>query len=180
METYKFIQLDNEDILLQKIVIDDTIYTTINQNNGDILLKKSTQINITDINEIKNYNFKKSSILICSINNIKHDKLKFKSILDCIYKLINDGSKIIKNTKLNIKTIKKEDDGFYYFDDIGISIQGVGSNKCLFEIINQCIKNEIKLFMKIKLLDKNTINICFYTFIHLKRRINGILVMYKV
>jgi hypothetical protein len=36
--------------------------------------------------------------------------------------IINDGSKIIKNTKINIKTIKKLDEGFYYIDELGISV----------------------------------------------------------
>ena len=62
---------------------------------------------------------------------------------------------------MNIKTIKKEDDGFYYLDNIGISIQGVDSNKCLLEIINQCMKNNIELFIKIKLYNNTVINISF-------------------
>lgn len=161
METYKFTKLDNGDILLQKIIIDNTNYTIINKENGDKLLKKITHINITDIKDIKDYNFKKSSISECSIDNKKFNKLKYKSILEQIYKLINDGTKIIKNTKLNIKTIKKEDDGFCYLDNIGISVQSVDSNKCLLEIINQCIKNEIELSIKIILIDEVTININF-------------------
>ncbi len=161
METYKFTKLDNGDILLQKIIIDNTNYTIINKENGDKLLKKITHINITDIKDIKDYNFKKSSISECSIDNKEFNKLKYKSILEQIYKLINDGTKIIKNTKLNIKTIKKEDDGFCYLDNIGISVQSVDSNKCLLEIINQCIKNEIELSIKIILIDEVTININF-------------------
>ncbi len=39
MEAYKFIKLDNSDILLQKIVIDNVNYTVINKDNGDKLLK---------------------------------------------------------------------------------------------------------------------------------------------
>ena len=65
--------------------------------------------------------------------------------------IINDGSKIIKKSKLNIKTLKKKDEGYYYLYDLGISIQGVGSNKCLAEIINQVEENKIKLSMKIKM-----------------------------
>src|SRR3989344_5798755 len=95
---------------------------------------------------------KKSIISECSIDNKEFNRLKYKPILEQIYKTINDGTKIIKNTKLNIKTIKKEDEGFYYLDNIGISVQGVDSNKCLLEIINQCIENEIELSMKIKLI----------------------------
>jgi hypothetical protein len=161
MKTYKFTKLDNGDILLQKIVIDNLNYIVINKENGDKLLKKITNINITDIKDVKDYDFKKSIIFECSIDNKEFNKLKYKSILEEIYKIINDGTKIIKNTKLNIKTIKKEDKGFYYLDNIGISVQGVDSNKCLLEIINQCIKNKIKLSMKIKLIDDITINILF-------------------
>jgi hypothetical protein len=95
------------------------------------------------------------------LNDDEITKLKYKSILENIYKIINDGIKIIKNSKLNIKTINKLDEGFYYLEDLGISIQGVDSNKCLLEIINQCIENEISLIMKIKLNDETNININF-------------------
>ncbi len=161
MEIYKFTELENGDILLQKIILDNLHYTVIDKENGDKLLKKITNINITSINDIKNYDLKKSIIYECLINNKEFNKLKYKSIIQQIYKIINDGTKIIKNTKLNIKTIKKEDEGFYYLDNIGISVQGAESNKCVCEIINQCIENEIKLSMKIKLINDITINISF-------------------
>ena len=159
MEIYKFINLDNNNILLKKIIIDNIQYIMINKDNGDILLQKN--INITKIENIKLYSFKKSIILECLINNKEFNKFKYKSILEQIYKLINDGSTIIKNTKLNIKTIKKEDEGFYYLDNIGISVQGCESNKCLLEIINQCSINKIHIYIKIKLFDEVIINITF-------------------
>ena len=161
METYIFKNLDNGDILLKKIILDNTNYTITNLDNGDKLLKKITHINITDMKNIKENDYKRSLILECLIDNKEFSKLKYKSILEQIYKLINDGSKIIKNTKLNIKTIKKEDEGFYYLDTLGISVQGVDSNKCILEIINQCIENEIDLYMKIKLINDITVNINF-------------------
>jgi hypothetical protein len=161
MEIYKFTELDNGDILLHKIIIDTINYTIINKENGDKLLKKTAHINITDIKDIKDYDFKKSIILECLLDNKEFNKLKYKSILEQIYKLINDGTRIIKNTKLNIKTLKKEDEGFYYLDNIGISVQGADSNKCLLEIINQCIENEIELSMKIKSINEITINLSF-------------------
>lgn len=161
METYKFTKLDNGDILLQKNVKDYINYTIINKENGDILLEKNTDINIIDIKNIVNYNFKKSKISECSIDNKEIHKLKYKQILEQIYETINDGTKIIRTTKLNIKTIKKENEGFYYLDNIGISVQGVDSNKCLLEIINQSIEYKIALYMKIKLEDNTTINIRF-------------------
>jgi len=149
MDVYKFIKLDNGDILLEKITLDNINYTIITKENGDKLLQKKIEINITYIQDIKNYDFKKSAILECIIDNIEFNKLKFKSVLEQIYNIINDGTKIIKNTKLNIKTIKKEDEGFYYLDNIGISVQGVSSYKSLIEIIHQCVENEIKIIMKI-------------------------------
>ena len=161
MEVYKFKNLDNGDILLEKVVLDNTNYTIVNKNNGDKILKKITTVNITDINDIKKYDFRKSNILSCLLDNDEIIKLKYKSVLENIYKIINDGTKIIKNSKLNIKTIKKLDEGFYYLEDLGISIQGVDSNKCLLEIINQCIENKISLIMKIKLNDETNINIIF-------------------
>lgn len=161
MEVYKFKNLDNGDILLEKVVLDNTNYTIVNKNNGDKILKKITTVNMTDINDIKKYDFRKSNILSCLLDNDEIIKLKYKSVLEIIYKIINDGTKIIKNSKLNIKTIKKLDEGFYYLEDLGISIQGVDSNKCLLEIINQCIENEISLIMKIKLNDETNININF-------------------
>jgi len=157
METYKIINLDNGDLLLERIIIDNKKYTIINKNNGDILLQKNTFI--TDIKDIQNYNFCKSVILDCKIDDNNCTKLKYRSILDEIYNIINDGTTIIKNTKLNIKTIIKEDEGFRYLDNIGISVQGAESNKCLLEIINQCIENKINIYLKIKLVDENIIDI---------------------
>ena len=161
MNIYKAIQQDNGDILLEKITLDDTNYKIINKDNGNVLMKKITSINITSFNELKNYDFKKSTIVSCKVNDNVIEKLKYKTVLEHVYGLINDGSKIIKNTKLNIKTVKKQDDGFYYLDDIGISIQGVESNKCLCEIVNQCIENEISIVMKIKLSNCLTLNLDF-------------------
>ncbi len=161
MEVYKFKNLDNGDILLEKVALDNTNYTITHKNNGDKLLKKITSVNISDFNDIKKYDFRKSTILSSLLDDEEITKLKYKSILENIYKIINDGTKIIKNSKLNIKTIKKIDEGFYYLEDLGISIQGVDSNKCLLEIINQCIENEISLIMKIKLNDETNININF-------------------
>lgn len=147
---YKFIELQNGDILLKKITIDNNIYIQQKQGN-DYILKKKQNEKIIDISDIKKYDFKKSVISKCTLNNDVTDKNKYKSILEKVYGIINDGVKIIKNTKLNIKTTKKQDEGFYYLEEIGISVQGVDSNKCLYEILNQCEINEIDIKMTIEL-----------------------------
>jgi hypothetical protein len=103
------------------------------------------------------FNFCNSQITYCKINNEEY-KI-YKSILKEIYEIIDDGSKIIKNTCLNIKTIRYTDKGFYYLKDLGISVQGVDANKCIYEIINQCIENNINLKINIKLNDNKLINV---------------------
>lgn len=124
MNIYKAIEQENGNILLERIILDNINYEILNENNGNILMKKIISFNITHLHELKNFDFKKSKIVSCKINDYNINKLKYKSILNYIYKLIDNGSKIIKNTKLNIKTLEDNNDGFYYLDDIGISIQG--------------------------------------------------------
>ena len=65
MEVYKFKNLDNGDILLEKVVLDNTNYTIVNKNNRDKILKKITNVNITDINDIKNMIF--WNIIFCHV-----------------------------------------------------------------------------------------------------------------
>jgi hypothetical protein len=157
MEVFKFKQLENGDILLEKVEIDESIYTIIYMDNGNKLLQK--YISISSIKEVNRYDLKKSIILSCKVNNKDVPKLKYRYVLDYILKLIDDGIIIIKNSFLNIKTIEKEDHGYYYIKELGISIQGVDSNKSILEIMNQCEKNNISLKMKIKLLNNEIIHI---------------------
>ncbi len=118
----------------------------------DIELEKQRQKQIKLV--LEKYDFTKSIILSCFINDDKIITTKYNSILKYIYKLINDGDKIKKNTKLNIKrNEKKIDCGFFYMEDLDISIQRVDSNKCLQEIINQCNENKINIILKIKTND---------------------------
>ncbi len=160
MEVYKYISDEDGNIYLQKNIIDESKYKIIKKNNGDILLKKIKEIKL-DIESIPNYDFNSSTITNCVIDDKIFNKLKYKPILEKILSIIGDGSKIIKNTKLNIKTIQKEDKGFYYLENLGISIQGVDSNKCINEIVNQCIHNNIKLKLNIKLSNGDKIIINF-------------------
>jgi len=140
------------------VILDNIEYIIYPQNNGELLLKPKT-ITLSDINNLKEYNFYNSTIIHCKINKKTIDKNKYKSILYYIYTIINCGTKIIKITSLNIKTKKIIDKCFYYLKDIGISIQRVNSNQCIYEIFNQCLQNNIILDIKIKLNDNKLINI---------------------
>jgi len=150
---YKYIEQDNSNILLQKAVIDYTKYDQIIQDNGDILLK--TKKIITKLDDLKNINFTNSVIVSCKLNNQIKQKMKYKAILEDVYTLIGSGAKIIKNTKLNIETVNKNDNGFYYIDNLGISVRGVDSNKCIYEIISQCVINKISINMVIQTTNNN-------------------------
>jgi hypothetical protein len=142
---------------METIKINNIDYQIYPQNNGELILKPLHIIN--NLDNLNMFNFCNSQITYCKINNDNHEIYKYKSILNKIYEIIDDGSKIIKNTCLNIKTIGCTDKGFYYLKKLGISIQGVDANKCLYEIINQCIENNINLKINIKLNNNKLINV---------------------
>ena len=158
MNIYKYTKKDNDEILLERVEIDFNDYEIIELLNGNKILRKKSII-ITNIKELSNYNFSASTISDCYINDTKVEKLKYKSILNSIYLLINKGSIIIKNSILNIETIIKEDEGFYYIESLGISIQGVDANKCLREIVIQSEKNKIKLEITLRTISNDNIKI---------------------
>ena len=139
------------------IIINNIEYKMHYQDNGDILLKPNIII-INKLEELKKYNFNKSIIIENKVNDVICNN-KYKSIMNYIYKIIDNGTKIIKNSSLNIKTIRKEDKGFYYLDDIGISVQGIDANKSIYEIYNQSLINNIKVYLKIKLENNMIIQI---------------------
>jgi hypothetical protein len=58
MSVYKFIDLENSDILLQTVLIDNSNYNVITNKNGDKILKKINNIKITDLKLIKDCDFK--------------------------------------------------------------------------------------------------------------------------
>ena len=160
MDFYKVEEKENGDIILTKTIIELDNYIINKENdNNKLILSKIKNVKIKQLSELSKYNFSKSIIIKCLIDNDEYDKLKYKSILLRIYELINSGKKIIKNTLLNIETIEKNDDGFYYIENLGISIQGVDSNKCIKEIMNQCIINNLSIKMNIRLNNNILINI---------------------
>jgi predicted RNA methylase len=139
------------------ITIDNIDYDIYPQENG--LLLRPTMIQINNLDRLAQYDFCNSNIVSCKINNDILNKNKYKSILNDIYNIINSGTKIIKNTTLNIKTIEYNHKGFYYLEELGISVQGVDANKCIYEIVKQCKKNDITIDIKIKLNDNKLINV---------------------
>ena len=160
MPVYKLTELENGDILLKESLIDYENYTKILKENGDILLIKKNVVK--DLESLKKYNYKNSKIESLNIDNEEYTKdLSYSKIINRIYKLIDNGKKIMEHTTININPGKKTDKGFCYIEDenIQISFQRVDSNKSIIEIFTQCFKNKIPLEINIKLENDKTITI---------------------
>ena len=104
-----------------------------------------------------------SNLFIETLKN-KYTKIKIcKELLNVLnINNINNLTKdITKNFNNKIDNKWFNDSGFYYLDNLGISVQGVDSNKCILEIINQCLNYNIKIMMKIQLENNKIIEIYF-------------------
>lgn len=146
------LKLDNDNIIISNIA-----NYNISFYNGNMILKKiPKKINLDDI---KKYDFKKSKILECNIDNKKLELYKYKQIIKYLYDKINNIDLIKTNTLLNIKDGKFTNDGFNYFDKLGISVQGVDSNKAIKEILNISNICNINFNIKIKLENNEIINL---------------------
>jgi len=126
--------------------------------NNCIYLNETIKIN--NINELKNI-FTKSIIIKCYINNIQFQKLKYNSIILYLYELIKDINKIKSESLLNISLEKKYTDGYTYYKNLDISVQGVNANKSIKEIYKQATSNNIKINITIRLENNNIINLEF-------------------
>ena len=147
--------------ILQSIInieeIDKIYVLTLNDNftwkivDNKIIIKKKIKT-LTTIDEIKLINFRNLRVEKVSINNTIINNNNYNSIIKYLFEdIIKDGAQIIRNSILNIKTIYRDDSGFHYLESIGISYQGIDSNKAIIEICNQCKVNNIILNLTIKL-----------------------------
>ena len=126
--------------------------------DNKVIIKKNIKT-VNTIDEIRLINFRNSKVEKVSINNIIINN-NYNSIIKYLFEdIIKDGTQIIRNSILNIKTVHRNDSGFHYLESIGISYQGIDSNKAIIEICNQCKVNNIILNMTIKLNNNEVIMI---------------------
>ncbi len=125
-------------------IVDDTL----------ILTSKLNYITESDINRICLLD---SMILRCKIDDKEVDRLKYKSILLYIYKQM-PANLILQNTEMNIKLIETNENGYTWYKDIHMSIQGKDSNLTFKEIIRMIKLNEMKLEIEIELKNKEIIH----------------------
>jgi hypothetical protein len=125
-------------------IVDDTL----------ILTSKLNYITESDINRICLLD---SIILSCKINDKEVDRLKYKSILIHIYKQM-PANLILQNTEMNIKLIETNENGYVWYKDLNMSIQGKDSNLSFKEILRMIKLNQMKLEIEIQLKNKEIIH----------------------
>jgi len=129
------------------------------QVTDNVITINTDYIIVTNPNSLGNYNFEGSTITSVNVNDTVLAITSYSDLVTYIYTLINDGPKIISNTRLVVKTIEIVDPNYIYLNTIGIGYETDTTNNYIFEISNQSIINQIKLNMNITLSNGTIINI---------------------
>lgn len=109
--------------------------------------------NQDDINKIP-YKIINTKIVSCRINKKSVERLKYSSIL---VELLAQCRHVTRNTKyVNMTKEKQIDKGYKFYNELGLSIRYACAEKTLYEILNQCVVNNIRLKIKIE-VDGNEI-----------------------
>jgi hypothetical protein len=116
-------------------------------------------IDLEEINELDWYNFKNSKILKTKFAFNEIEFKSFRQLLEFTYNKIKDGTTIIKNSSIIIKTLPVDDKEFVYMENLGISYNANFENLQLREIFNQCKHNLIILNILIQLENGDLIKI---------------------
>jgi hypothetical protein len=147
-ETNELITNKNNEI--EEEICEENIEDTDDESN-------IIHINNTNYNIIKNLDLSYSCLVYCNKLHIS-ERQSYKNILLKIYKEINDISKIIANKNSGVSIFTNQDrrhisSGYSYIEKYNCTISALSAHVCINEIINQCIKSNIILEMKIKLID---------------------------
>ena len=115
-----------------------------------------------EVKENKKINVKKSKIKKCKIDNKEEKISNYTKLLEHVYTLINNKKKIISgNNKeaIKIESGDKNDSKYVFMKDLGISFYRGSVEKTFEEIRNQCLKNNIQLYLDIELENKTIVPI---------------------
>ncbi len=125
----------------------------VNQDNNP----KPTEVpkklvEISDINQLKYHNLTGAKVLSCVIEDKPIEKTTWSNSIRTLYKQIADGARIIKDSILEIKTVRKVDKGFTFIKDLGISVRVKELRKNFVrEIFTQAKANNLSVCIKIQL-----------------------------
>jgi len=127
--------------------------------HANLITINTDYIIVNNPNSLGNYNFEGSSITSVNVNESIVAITSYSDLVSYIYTVINDGPKIISNTRLVVKTIEIVDPNYIYLNAIGIGYETNTTTNYIFEITNQSFLNQIKLNMNITLSNGTIINI---------------------
>jgi len=134
-----------------------TQYTKQQMNKRNEQYKELEKNN--NIKTIMNNNMTFSKLKKVIINDLNTNIDSYKQLINYIYNEIKDVDKIIKYTILRIEKGERNTNGYKYFEDLNISIQGADAKHSILEIIRQSIINKLNFNIDIELKDKNIINL---------------------
>jgi hypothetical protein len=109
-------------------------------------------VHIPDVYYLKYHNLTGAKVLSCVIEGTPIEKTTWSNTIRTLYKQIADGARIIKDSILEIKTVRKVDEGFTFIKDLGISVRVKELRKNFVrEIFTQAKANNLSVCMKIEL-----------------------------
>ena len=133
------------------------------QIHKTVLKLKGNEYKQINENDFNNIDFTYSKIKLCIIDRsiiTNADKLFYKKILLKLYKLL-DNNVIINNTTFNIKDKQYIKNGYKWYPELGLSIQGKSSQDTLNEIIHQTKSLKIDFYIEIELNDNEIVKMDF-------------------
>lgn len=114
--------------------------------------KKLVEISDINLNQLKSHNLTGAKVLSYVIEGTPIEKTTWSNSIRTLYKQIADGARIIKDSILEIKTVRKVDEGFTFIKDLGISVRVKELRKTFVrEIFTQAKANNLSVCMKIQL-----------------------------
>lgn len=126
-----------------KIIIKNISNYNIQFLNNDLIITKQIINNKQYITyeELIQTNLRHSYLIDVSINNQSIQNMKkYGQLLKYVYRQL-EKSTIMTNTIISVSNEEKNDKGFVFYPDIGLSIRGVDAKTALKEIINQITKS---------------------------------------
>jgi hypothetical protein len=168
-DSKKMIDIIYDTIMKNNKFKEDNIFVMKVKVNEDNKLDLKSNVNEEnkpevkqEVKENKTINVKKSKIKKCKIDNKEEKISNYTKLLERVYTLINNKKKIIScNNKeaIKIENGDKEDSRYVFMKDLGISFYRGSVEKTFEEIRNQCLKNNIQLYLDIELEDKTIVPI---------------------
>ena len=151
-----------DNIFVMKVKVKEDNKLDIKSNVNEEVKTEDKTEDKPEVKENKTINVKKSKIKKCKIDNKEEKISNYTKLLEHVYSLINNKKKIISSNNkeaIKIENGEKEDARYVYMKNLGISFYRGSVEKTFEEIRNQCLKNNIQLYLDIELENKTIVPI---------------------